>query len=143
MIVTADNKWIIGRRSKTYGFEGQYAVVGGYMDPDKDIINSKPDPFFAIRREIEEETGINKKRDIDDIICLGLNEIDQPYLAFNTQLKITYEQLISNIPEEKELGKLEAYDYEKQPVGSFISSNYKELTPHTLANMLMSHKLQT
>jgi 8-oxo-dGTP pyrophosphatase MutT (NUDIX family) len=143
MIVTYDHKWVIGKRLKTYGFEGLYAVVGGYMDPDKDIINSKPDPFFAIKREIEEETGINKKRDIDYVICLGLNEIDQPYLAFNTQLNISYKQLISNIPEEKELGKLEAYDYEKQAVGSFISSNYKVLTPHTLANMLMTHKLQT
>src|SRR5919108_5963797 len=60
MIVTADNKWIIGRRLKTYDFEGQYTVLAGYMDPDKDLVNSKPDPFFAIKREIEEETGINK-----------------------------------------------------------------------------------
>jgi 8-oxo-dGTP pyrophosphatase MutT (NUDIX family) len=60
MIVTADNKWIIGRRLKTYDFEGQYTLLAGYMDPDKDLVNSKPDPFFAIKREIEEETGINK-----------------------------------------------------------------------------------
>ncbi|MGI8831232.1 MAG: hypothetical protein ACR2IS_01195 [Nitrososphaeraceae archaeon] len=75
MIVTTDNRWVIG----TYGFEGQYAVVGGYTDPDKDIVNSKPDPFFAIKREIEEETGIDKMRDIDNVVCLGLNDIDQPY----------------------------------------------------------------
>ena len=143
MMVTADNKWVIGRRLKTYDFAGQYAVVGGYMDPDKDIINSKPNPFFAIKREIEEETGIDKKRDIENVICLGLNDIDQPYLAFNTQLKISYDELISNMPEEKELKKLEAFDYEKQAVGNFVLSNYKELTPHTLANMLMSHKLLT
>ena len=81
MIVTADNKWIIGRRLKTYDFEGQYTLLAGYMDPDKDIVNSKPDPFFAIKREIEEETGINKNRDIGNITCLGLDGIDQPYLA--------------------------------------------------------------
>lgn len=143
MIVTADNKWVIGRRVKAHSFIGQYAVVGGYMDPDKDLLNSKPDPFFAVSREIEEETGIDKKLDIDNVICLGLNDIDQPYLAFNVHLKISYEELISKIPEERELGKLEAYDYEKQIIRNFVLSNYEDLTPHTLANMLMSHKLLT
>jgi 8-oxo-dGTP pyrophosphatase MutT (NUDIX family) len=143
MIVTADNKWVIGRRVKAHGFIGQYAVVGGYMDPDKDLLNSKPNPFFAVRREIEEETGIDKKWDIDNVLCLGLSDIDQPYLAFNVHLKISYEELISKIPEERELGKLEAYDYEKHIIRKFALSNYKDLTPHTLANMLMSHRLLT
>ena len=141
MIVTADNKWIIGRRLKTYDFEGQYTLLAGYMDPDKDIVNSKPDPFFAIKREIEEETGINKNCDISNITCLGLDGIDQPYLAFSTQLKISYNELISNIPEEKEFKKFEAYQHERRSIENFIISNHKELTPHTLANMLMSHKV--
>jgi hypothetical protein len=80
MIVTADNKWIIGRRLKNYGFKGRYAVLGGYMDPDKDIVNSKPDPFFAIKREIEEETGVDRNRDIHNVICLGLNILINPTL---------------------------------------------------------------
>lgn len=113
------------------------------MDPDKDLLNSKPNPFFAVRREIEEETGIDKKWDIDNVLCLGLSDIDQPYLAFNVHLKISYEELISKIPEERELGKLEAYDYEKHIIRKFALSNYKDLTPHTLANMLMSHRLLT
>src|SRR5215207_3094279 len=106
MIVTADNKWIIGRRLKTYDFEGQYTLLAGYMDPDKDIVNSKPDPFFAIKREIEEETGINKNRDIGNITCLGLDGIDQPYLAFSTQLKMSYNELISIYRRKKSLKSL-------------------------------------
>jgi 8-oxo-dGTP pyrophosphatase MutT (NUDIX family) len=141
MLVTADNKWIIGRRLKTYDFEGQYTLLAGYMDPDKDIVNSKPDPFFAIKREIEEETGINKDCDIGNITCLGLDGTDQPYLAFSTQLKMSYNELISNIPKEKEFKKFEAYQHERQSIENFIISNYKELTPHTLANMLMSHRV--
>jgi 8-oxo-dGTP pyrophosphatase MutT (NUDIX family) len=144
MIVTADNKWVIGRRRlKTHGFERQYAVVGGYMDPDKDLLNSKPDPFFAVKREIEEETGIDKMWDIDNVKCLGLNDVDQPYLAFNVQLKISSEELISKIPKEKELGKLDVYDYDKQIIRNFVLSNHNDLTPHTLANILMSYKLLT
>ena len=141
MVVTSDNKWIIGRRMKTYDFEGQYTLLAGYMDPDKDIVNFKPDPFFAIKREIEEETGINKNRDISNIVCLGLDCTAQPYLAFSTQLRISYNELISNIPEEKEFRKFEGYPYERHSIENFIMSKYKELTPHTLANMLMSHKM--
>ena len=141
MVVTSDNKWIIGRRMKTYDFEGQYTLLAGYMDPDKDIVNFKPDPFFAIKREIEEETGINKTRDVDNIVCLGLDYTGQPYLAFSTLLRISYNELISNIPEEKEFRKFEGYQYERYSIENFIMSKYKELTPHTLANMLMSHKV--
>jgi 8-oxo-dGTP pyrophosphatase MutT (NUDIX family) len=141
MIVTSDNKWIIGRRLETYDFEGRYTLLAGYMDPDRDIINFKPDPFFAIKREIVEETGIDKNRDISNIACLGLDCTDQPYLAFSTQLGISYDELISNMPEEKEFRNFEAYQYEKQSIENFITSKYKELTPHTLANMLMSHKV--
>ncbi|MGI0044968.1 MAG: hypothetical protein ACRD47_14780 [Nitrososphaeraceae archaeon] len=141
MIVTSDNKWIIGRRQETYDFEGQYTLLAGYMDPDKDIVNSKPDPFFAIKREIEEETGINKNQDIGDVICLGANGSDQPYLAFRTHLRISYDELILNVPAEREFRKFEAYKHEKQCIKDFITSNYKELTPHTLANLLMSHDM--
>jgi 8-oxo-dGTP pyrophosphatase MutT (NUDIX family) len=141
MIVTSDNKWIIGRRLETYDFEGRYTLLAGYMDPDRDIVNFRPDPFFAIKREIEEETGINKNRDISNIACLGLDCTDQPYLAFSTQLGISYDELISNMPEEKEFRNFEAYQYEMQSIENFITSKYKELTPHTLANMLMSHKV--
>jgi 8-oxo-dGTP pyrophosphatase MutT (NUDIX family) len=141
MIVTADKKWIIGRREKTYDYEDRYTLVAGYMDPDMDIVNSKPDPFFAIKREIEEETGINQKHDIDSVMCLGLDGIDQPYLAFSTTLKVPYKELIYNMPKEKEFINLEAYDYKKRSIEGFVTSNYTQLTPHTLANILMSYKL--
>jgi 8-oxo-dGTP pyrophosphatase MutT (NUDIX family) len=138
MIVTSDDKWIIGRRRNTYDFEGQYTLVAGYMDPDNDIVNSIPDPFFAIKREIEEETGISRNQDISSIICLGADGADQPYLAFKTQLKLSYAELKSNMPLEKEFREIEAYRHEKDSIKNFITSNYKELTPHTLANVLMS-----
>jgi len=42
------------------------------MNPDRDMTNSIPDSYFAIKREIEEETGIDSKRESCDIICLAL-----------------------------------------------------------------------
>ena len=53
MIITSDNKWIIGKRLGTKNYKGYYSLIAGYMDPSKDLINSKPDPFFAINREIQ------------------------------------------------------------------------------------------
>jgi hypothetical protein len=67
---------------------------------------------------------------------LGLDCTDQPYLVFSTQLGISYDELISNMPEEKEFRNFEAYQYEKQSIENFITSKYKELTPHTLTNIL-------
>jgi hypothetical protein len=42
------------------------------MNPDRDMANSMPDQYFAIKREIEGETRIDSKRESCDIICLAL-----------------------------------------------------------------------
>lgn len=141
MIITSDDRWIIGRRQKTYDFEGQYTLLAGYMSPDKDIVNSKPDPFIAIKREIEEETGISKDQDIRTIKCLGVDGTNQPYLAFTTQLRLSHNEMISKKPAEKEFRKLEGYQHDKKTLKDFIVSKYKEMTPHTLSHMLMSYDL--
>ena len=51
------------------------------MDPDKDIINFQPAAFSAIKRELTEEVGVLND-DIDDVICLGYSNNNQPYLPF-------------------------------------------------------------
>ena len=114
-----------------------HTLLAGYMDPDRDIINSEPDPFFAVTSEIEEETGLDKDKGIRNPLCLGLDGIDQPYLAFSTRLNVTYNELISKAPKEKEFRNFEVYQYDKRSIEKFIKSNYKQLTPHSLANMLM------
>ena len=50
MIITTDNKWILGRRLGTHDYQGYYTQVAGYMDPDKDILDFKPDPLIATER---------------------------------------------------------------------------------------------
>jgi hypothetical protein len=45
------------------------------------------------------------------------------------------------MPAEKEPRKFETYKYENQSIENIIMSKNKELTPHTLANMLMSHEM--
>jgi hypothetical protein len=72
---------------------------------------------------------------------LGLDGIDQPYLAFNIQLIISYDELMYGIPKEKEFRTLEGYDNDKRSIEKFVTTNYRVLTPYTLANILMSHKV--
>jgi hypothetical protein len=144
MIVTSDNKWIIGKRtsSRIHYYEGQYAVVAGYMDPAKDTINLEPDPFFAIQREMMEETGATTQKDIhDEIICLGLIDIEQPYLAFVSTLNISFKQLASGTPKEREFEALQAHDNTKASIENFILKNYTRIAPHSLANILMFYKV--
>jgi|RhiMetdeSRZDD1v2_1073273.scaffolds.fasta_scaffold2053735_1 hypothetical protein len=75
------------------------------MNPDRDMANSIPDPYFAIKREKEGETRIDSKRESCDIICLSLS-IVQPCFAISTQLKVSYDVLMSNVPKEKSLENL-------------------------------------
>jgi hypothetical protein len=70
--------------------------------------------------EMEEETGINKNQDISNVICLGADGTDQLYLAFRTQLRISYNELISNVPVERDFRKFEAYQHEKQSIKDLI-----------------------
>jgi 8-oxo-dGTP pyrophosphatase MutT (NUDIX family) len=140
MILTSDKKWVIGRRSKTHDYEMSYTLVAGYMDPEKDIFASKPDPFFAIRREIIEETGMHS-HDINNISCLGLDGENQPYLAFLTKLTISAESFKAMVPGEMEFTEFEFYDLEGKVIKNFLLAHQKETTPHALANMLMFYHL--
>lgn len=140
MLITSDNKWVIGKRKNTLDYEDHYTVVAGYLNPIKDIISSQPDPFFALKREIIEETGIDDK-DIYNINCLGLVDSHQPYLAFSTTLNISFDQLQSRIPKEKEFINFEYYHLKKDIFEQFLLTNYQIITPHACANMLMYYYL--
>ena len=61
------------------------------MNPDKNVIDFKPDPLFAIKRELKEETGIEETC-VSDITCVGLDGENQPYLAFVKKLIIPFKK---------------------------------------------------
>ena len=136
MVITSDNKWIIGRRSNTYEYNGSYALIAGSMDPTYDIINSKPDPFSAIKREMKEEGAIQDD-DIDSIRCLGLDGVNQPYLAFSSMLTIPFDEFSNRVSEKSDLVKLKGLKLTKEAIENFVSHNFRETTPHALANILM------
>jgi hypothetical protein len=68
MIITSDNKWIVGRRLNTFEYEGCYALKAGCMDPTKDMFDSKPDSFFAIKGQLKTAEKIILD---DTFVCLN------------------------------------------------------------------------
>lgn len=131
MIITTDNKWIIGRRLETHDYQVSYTLVAGYMDSDKDVIDFKPDPLFAIKRELREETGIEETC-LAEITCIGLDGDDQPYLAFATKLTIPFRKFTKEAAKVKELKKMEEFNLTQKGIENFLTSIYERMTPHAL-----------
>jgi 8-oxo-dGTP pyrophosphatase MutT (NUDIX family) len=140
MIITSDNKWVIGRRKNSFNYEGFYTLIAGYMDPAKDIINSKPEPFFALKRELEEEGGVHAN-DINKIICIGMIGENQPYLAFISTLNTSFEEFCTMIPDQREFLNLEGFDLKKRTIDDFVYCNYHRTTPHSIGNILLCYQL--
>jgi 8-oxo-dGTP pyrophosphatase MutT (NUDIX family) len=136
VIITSDNKFVIGLRSDTYDYEGFYTLIAGFMDPTKDIINSRPDPFHALKRELMEEIGI-LENNVNSIRCVGLAGRKQPYLAFVSTLNIPFTEFNDIIPQEKEFKKLEGLELTRREIKNFLSANYSRMTPHAIENILI------
>jgi len=72
VISEPDNNFMMVERSMKLsqypGLYGDYAA--GFMNPDKDLIDGKPNPFKTLQREIQEEAGIACS--INDIKLFGI-----------------------------------------------------------------------
>ncbi len=70
------------------------------MDPDKDVIDFKPNPLFAMKKELKEETGIGRN------LCLRYQLYRfRPYLAFVTKLIIPFKKSQRKAPGKSRLRK--------------------------------------
>jgi 8-oxo-dGTP pyrophosphatase MutT (NUDIX family) len=124
--VTKDNKIILRKRSAvdTDIGKNKISVIGGYLDPSNDFYNRNNnnivvDIFGAAKREIYEETGLDKN--ILDLICIGLidnKEHNQINLLFYAKLDISVEQIKANImiPQEIEFSQIITIDSSVQSI---------------------------
>lgn len=72
-LITSDNKLLLEKRRGVDVHEGMYHVVGGFLDPSKDIdLNGKPDAYYSVTREVKEEIGISVSP--DKLVFLGIAE---------------------------------------------------------------------
>jgi ADP-ribose pyrophosphatase YjhB (NUDIX family) len=131
-IVTSDNKLLVEKRKGVDVHEGMYHVVGGFIDPSKDLDKFKnPDPNSSIIREVKEETGLMINR--DQLVFLGLAEdtiVPHFELCFFSKLAISSEQvaeIIYNSITDSELNQPVFIDYTKNKINEFFQR--KKISP--------------
>jgi 8-oxo-dGTP pyrophosphatase MutT (NUDIX family) len=108
VLITKDNKLILGRRSSSIdGSKYALSVIAGYLDPQKDILRIRNkdgsdyvdivDIFHGIEREIYEETGI-AAYDIVELVCLGIianRKQNQMNIPFCGTLNISSDEVVT------------------------------------------------
>lgn len=91
VLFSADDQLFLIRRSKKVGESpGKLDVIGGHVEPPRHMVNGHPDPFMAIRDELEEEINLHVVDD-SELVCLGLIEANfalKPELIFLLESKL-------------------------------------------------------
>jgi ADP-ribose pyrophosphatase YjhB (NUDIX family) len=135
VLLTSDAKLIHGRR-KNVEFEGLIGVPAGLVNPDADGRNRSLDFFTALRRELCEEVGI-REYDIRQTLCLGVIAKEQPYLAFVTEISLSYVELAKLRPMEVEFQRFDATPANSLSVALLVSRCRENMATYALANILV------
>lgn len=128
VVVTGDNKIVIGRRSeKVYEYPHYYHVIGGNMDPDNHRNSYNiPDPFVAFQREVEEETGAMVP--LEDIGLIGLarnKSTHKPEFLFMVKVETASEK----IEMDEEHGGLKFIEDNRRSLWKFLKNAGKKIVP--------------
>lgn len=139
LIVTSDNKIILGRRSETvYGHPGWIHCLGGHIEPERDAVGMKIDTFASMAAEIVEELDIERE-DISEIICLGLiinKESKQPEQIFYVGTGKSSEELK---PRGSEHSGLVAVGNDAASIDEFLRKEKGDVVP-VAAGALRAYK---
>jgi ADP-ribose pyrophosphatase YjhB (NUDIX family) len=136
-VVTSDEKILIGKRIGVDGSLDKYHVVGGFLERTKDGQDGDPDPFEAISREIDEETGVEIRA--DEITCLGLiydHVAPHPEICFYARTGLDYNQVQKLNPRDMEVHRWEYIDDSSKSMADFIIMNENKIAVPGLANLL-------
>jgi 8-oxo-dGTP pyrophosphatase MutT (NUDIX family) len=150
VIVTKDNKIVLGKRAKDIDIgKSKISVAAGYLDPEKDIVNSANsdntlDIFSGIKREIYEETGVTN-RDIVGLACMGLidnkeqNQINAPFYC---KLDIFAKEFETNkMPQQAEFSQIIMIDNTVRSIDDFINGPENELSDVLVPTLSMYKSL--
>ena len=132
-IITGDNRIIIEMRNGVDVDDGKFHVLGGYMDPDKDVTGTgSPDPVITACREVREETGISLEP--GKLFFLGVvKDKIIPHYEFQYLTRITapFSTVIDGMRKAKtdgEVSELEFVDATPESLRNFIQSNQGKIS---------------
>ena len=139
VIETLDGFVLLEQRQGTDGHNGRFHVIGGFMERDIDNKGHVPDPFFAMNREMREETGIQTD-DIREQYCLGLaydTLLPHPELCFVTRLKIPLATVSKRKAEDNEVQVLRVLRATAASLKESILSNHGNISPTGEAALIL------
>jgi 8-oxo-dGTP pyrophosphatase MutT (NUDIX family) len=139
VIETDDNYILLDKRQGVDVYAGRYHVIGGFFEHALDM-NTQPDPFAAIRREIREETGI-QAIDIEEQYSLGVvYDLQTPHgeMCFLTRLNISLHEVLHNrTPEEDEIKQIYSLQATAERLHEFIVTHHGNISATGEPNLLL------
>lgn len=146
VVETSDDFILLDQRAGVDTYVGRYHVIGGFLERSADMtVCQQPDPFAAMRREIQEETGI-RPTDITEQLCLGVvYDLSLPHaeLCFLTRLHIPLETVLhERTPEDQEIRKLQSLQVTADQLQAFIVRHHGNISPSGEPNMLLYGELR-
>lgn len=140
VVETTDGYILYEKRYKVAVHAGRYHVIAGFFERDRDVdAAGRPDPFGAMRREIREETGIQRS-DIREQYCLGsVYDVGTPHgeLCFLTRLNIPLSEVHRRNPEDNEIQELLTLCLTEESLRDFLLTNHGNISATGEPNLLM------
>jgi 8-oxo-dGTP pyrophosphatase MutT (NUDIX family) len=140
-LVTSDRKILVEKRTLLTQYRAPFHVIGGFMEPEKDLCDGRPDPFFAITREVREELGLVLIP--DRLVALGLVRnlfIRHPEIVFCYALRESFNdvrEVLENSVTDDEIDQLEAAEDTSDGLASFLRTHHGLFTPSGEACLLL------
>jgi 8-oxo-dGTP pyrophosphatase MutT (NUDIX family) len=129
-LITNDGNILVERRQHVDAYCGLYHVIGGFIDPELDIVDARPDPFAAIQRELNEETGIIA--DETSLRAVGLvYDVTTPHpnLCFTAATGLTLAEVKNHHDRNNsEVVELEGVELSEESVHEFLRRCSKEVS---------------
>jgi 8-oxo-dGTP pyrophosphatase MutT (NUDIX family) len=139
VVETSDGVILLDKRQGVDVYVGRYHVIGGFFERGRDTtLTQQPDPFAAIKREIQEETGI-LEADIREQYCLGVvYDLETPHseLCFLTQLHIPLAEVQQRTPEDNEIKQLHPLQVTSENLRQFILTHHGNISATGEPNLL-------
>ena len=138
VVRTSDAKILVEKRSGADVYVGRYHVIGGYADRNKDLRASSFNPFDAIAREVNEETGLALSP--SSFICSGLAYdvlTPHPELCFVAQAPHSHEVLEAHKKSDGEIRALEFVEDSPQSLENFLRQHHGQISATGEAALLL------
>lgn len=148
VIISKDNQILFMKRSEVVAtYPSKYDVFGGHIEIQLEVpVESIPNPFSAIRKELYEELHLQENQ-IDILEGIGLiknNHTNQPELIFKCITTLDSKDLVEqtqNATDKIEYSEIFCLNNHRDIIQAFCLQNALEFSPSGLGNIWV-HSLQ-